>query len=62
MGGIVNLRNARKSAERQRDQASAVANRMKHGRSKAERNLDGARVAKARRDLEQHRIKTGDER
>ncbi|MGH6770220.1 MAG: DUF4169 family protein [Xanthobacteraceae bacterium] len=62
MGEIVNLRKARKSAERTRDRASAAANRLKHGRSKAERSRDGARAAKARRNLDQHRVETGDER
>jgi hypothetical protein len=32
-----------------------------HGRSKAERHLDVARDTKARRDLDRHRVETGDE-
>ena len=62
MGDLVNLRRARKAAERELMRQGAAANRLKHGRSKAERNLAAARAAKARRDLDQHRIKSGDER
>jgi hypothetical protein len=35
---------------------------LRHGRSKAERELETKRAAKARRDLDRHRIETGDER
>jgi Domain of unknown function (DUF4169) len=62
MGEVVNLRPARKSAERQRDQMLAAANRVKYGRSKLERALDAARTAKARREFDRHRVETGDER
>ena len=62
MGDVVNLRRARKKAERQAAEREAAANRLLHGRSKAERDLEVARDAKARRDLERHRIETGDER
>ena len=62
MGDILNLRKARKSAEREREQQLAAANRVKHGRSKSERELAASREAKARRDLDRHRVKTGDER
>ena len=62
MGDVVNLRKARKAAKRQHDEQRAAANRLLHGRSKAERKLGTARDAKARRDLDQHRVETGDER
>jgi hypothetical protein len=62
MGDIINLRRARKRAERQLAEQKASANRLLHGRSKAERQLDAERDTKARRDLEHHRIETGDER
>jgi hypothetical protein len=62
MGDIVNLRRARKEAERQRAEREAAANRLLHGRSKAERELTSKRDAKARRDLDRHRIERGDER
>jgi hypothetical protein len=62
MGDIVNLRRVRKKAERQFAEQKASANRLLHGRSKAERKLEAKRDAKAGRDLDRHRIETGDER
>jgi hypothetical protein len=61
MGEIVNFRRARKKAERQLAERTASANRLRHGRSKAERELETKRAEKARRDLDRHRIETGDE-
>ncbi len=61
MGDVVNLRMARKAAKRSLQQQTADANRLKHGLSKAERKLDAMRKTKARRDLDQHRLDTGDE-
>jgi hypothetical protein len=62
MGDLVNLRRARKQAERRLAEQKASANRLLHGRSKAERELATKRDAKVRRDLDRHRIETGDER
>jgi Domain of unknown function (DUF4169) len=62
MGDVVNLRRARKKAERQLAERTASANRLRHGRSQAERELEAKRDAKARRDLNRHRIERGDER
>jgi Domain of unknown function (DUF4169) len=62
MGEIVNLRRARKGAERQAAERNAAANRLLHGRSKAERALDKVHDAKDRRDLDRHRIERPDER
>jgi Domain of unknown function (DUF4169) len=61
MGDVIKLREARKQAKRLRDRKSAAENRFVHGRSKAERNLEAARDTKARTDLDQHRVDTGDE-
>ena len=61
MGDVIKLRAARKQAKRLRDEKRAAASRLLHGRSKAERSLGVARDAKARRDLDQHRVDTGDE-
>ena len=61
MGDVIKLRAARKQANRRRDEKRAAANRLLHGRSKAERDLDVARDTKARRDLDRHRVETGDE-
>jgi Domain of unknown function (DUF4169) len=62
MGKVISLRAARKKAERKAEQRRAAANRLLHGRSKAERNLQAAREDRARRDLDLHRVETGDER
>ena len=61
MGDIIKLREARKQANRLREVERAAANRLLHGRTKAERKLVEAREAKAHRDLDQHRVDTGDE-
>jgi hypothetical protein len=61
MGDVIKLREARKHAKRLRDEKRVAANRLLHGRSKAERDLDAARDTKARRDLDKHRVDTGDE-
>ena len=62
MGDIVNLRRARKQAERKLDEQDAAANRLAYGRSKAERALDQARSDRVRHELDQRRIETGDKR
>jgi hypothetical protein len=62
MGEVVNLRKTRKKIERQNAEQTAAANRVLHGRSKAERTLDAQRKAKSSHDLERHRIETGDDR
>jgi hypothetical protein len=62
MGEVVNLRRARKKSERQRAERKAAANRLVHGRSKADRLLDAERNAKSHRDLDRHLIETGDDR
>ena len=62
MGEIVNLRKERRAATRRRDAIEAAENRLAHGRSKVERRLEDARVEKARRELDAHRIETEDGR
>lgn len=62
MGDIVNFRKARKQIGQQFDLQRAAENRVRHGLGKAERELESARKVKARRELEQHRIETGDDR
>jgi hypothetical protein len=61
MGEIVNLRRARKKSERQLAEREAATNRLLHGRSKAQRDLEAQHEAKARHELESHRVETGDE-
>jgi len=62
MGDLVNLRKARKAQARRADDVRAAENRLLHGRSKAERTLGAARMAKSDCDLDAHRIDSGDER
>jgi len=60
MGNLVNLRAVRKGTKRRQAGQKAASNRLVHGRSKAEQALAQSRSDKARKDLEQHRIDTGD--
>jgi len=60
MGPVVNLRIERKRAKRRKAEQAAAANRLAHGRSKADQNLKRARSDKDRRSLDQHRIESGD--
>ena len=62
MAELVNLRNARKRAERRQDDQRADTNRLAHGQPKHRRKLDAAQQAKASRDLDLHRIDKGDGR
>jgi hypothetical protein len=62
MGDVINLRSARKKMKRQLGERETSAKRLQHGRSKADRDLAVKRDAKASRDLDRHRIETGDER
>jgi hypothetical protein len=60
MAEVVNLRTARKRAERRKAEQSAAANRLAHGRTKAERTLTRSRNDQADKQLDRHRIETGD--
>ncbi len=60
MGEVRNLHQARKRAARQRKEQRAAANRLLHGVNKAERNLGVVRKAKTSRDLDRHRMTTGE--
>jgi hypothetical protein len=60
MAEIISLRIARKRADRQRSQARAAAARVSHGMSKAERMLAKADRDKICRELDEHRIETGE--
>ena len=62
MGDLVNLRSARKRAARRRAEQRAAENRAAYGRSKADRQRENALDAMASRDLDQHKIETGDDR
>jgi hypothetical protein len=60
MAEIVNLRIARKRADRQRSHERAAAARVSHGMSKVDRTLAKANRDKIRRELDEHRIETGE--
>ena len=61
MGDIVNLRRARKTRERRREEANAAQNRIAFGMTKAERRrLDNERE-KGERALDGHRLVDPDE-
>jgi len=60
MAEIVNLRTARKRANRRRDDKRAAVARVSHGMSKADRALAKSNNAKFRRELDEHRIETGE--
>ena len=62
MGEIINLRRERKRAARRAAEFQASVNRVLHGRSKTERDLDATRRSKARHELEQHRLEPREER
>lgn len=61
MASVINLRIARKRAKRRKAEQEAVANRLAHGRSKGDRNLERVRSDKESVRLDQHRIESGDE-
>jgi hypothetical protein len=54
-GKVVNLNQARKDRARVRARAAAEANAAKHGRTKADRNLDEARAKQDAARLDGHR-------
>ena len=60
MAEIINLRVARKRADRERSQQRAAGQRAAHGVSKAERMLMAANTEKNSRQLDAHRIETGE--
>jgi hypothetical protein len=57
-GDIVNLRQFRKSRARAEKDAKAEENRVKFGRTKAEKQLEKAEKEKARRQLDDHKLET----
>jgi hypothetical protein len=56
MGEIVNLRQARKTRDRNHRAKAAEANRLTHGLTKAEKNLSVARRDHDLRKLDGHRL------
>jgi len=62
MAEVVNLRVARKRADRSKAEHHASKQRVAHGVSKSGRNQAAADRDKARLTLDQHRIEPGDRR
>lgn len=60
MTDVVNLRMARKRAQRRQDEQQADAQRLAHGRPKHLRELGAVRREHERRNLEGHKIITGE--
>jgi hypothetical protein len=58
MAEIINLRQAKKQAARKAARSVADANAAKHGRTKAERDLEKTRAEKAIRALDGHKRET----
>ena len=59
MADLINLRLARKRAKQRQEDERASANRLAHGQPKQRRQLETARLTKAERDLDLHRIDNG---
>lgn len=60
MGEVINLRLARKAAARRTKEADAAANRLTHGRTRAERELAKAEKERAARLLDVARLDSHD--
>ena len=60
MAELINLRTVRKQAKRRASDQLADTNRLAHGQTRHARELEDAQQKKAGRDLDRHRIETGD--
>ena len=60
MAEIVNLRIARKRAKHRRQEERAAEARVSHGVPKADRAVARAERSRLHRELDQHRIETGE--
>ena len=56
MGDLVNLKQFKKRAARDRSEQEAAANRARFGRTKSKRALDELQASRASNLLDQHRI------
>ena len=56
MGDLVNLKQFKKRAARERSEQEAAANRARFGRTKSERALDELRASRANDLLDQHHV------
>ncbi|BBF91379.1 DUF4169 family protein [Blastochloris tepida] len=60
MTEVINLRQARKNKARAAAGEAAAENRLRHGRTKAERETEEARRTKAARVLDAHKREKGE--
>ena len=60
MAELINLRNARRRAERAKKEREADTKRLAHGQPKHVRTLRKAEERKAARDLDTHRLERED--
>ena len=58
MAEIINLRRARKDKQRRERDSEAEANRLRFGRTKAQKKLDQQSAERARRSIEAKRLET----
>lgn len=58
---IINLRQARKQRQKQRKEAAAGENRVRHGLTKAEKAKRSLEADKQARDIDGHRLDGSDE-
>jgi hypothetical protein len=56
MGDVVNLRRARKAKARTQSAEVAAENRVRHGRSKVQREVDDGEATRLDRQHEGHRL------
>lgn len=61
MNDIINLRLARKAKKRAAEQQNAEENRVRHGRTKAEKQLDQFNAAQTERRHAGRRLPAGDD-
>lgn len=59
MSNIVNLKRHRKRLDREQSAKQAEINRVRFGRTKAERLLERQRVNRAQEELDRHRLDYG---
>ena len=56
MGELINLKKFRKRIERDKAAGEAEQNRMRFGRTKAQKDLDDVQARRAARELDQHKM------
>lgn len=61
MSEIINLRRARKDRQKRERDAEAEANRLRFGRTKAQRTLDRNNKRRAERAVEERRLEPKDD-